>query len=231
MKKFLHFIISRVALKWPSDNGGYRHEETGLDWNEWVADSIGLYDKYCRQSLKYQACTDFILLSMFNEGIENTGTVLSNEKILYCKDINEVNAVAMSECSKYVNHYEKFLFTRIDRDDCLHNLFVYTLHEMVDRYEGIMPYYFDVGRIHISEPATGRCSIKDYYHTTSPFTSILQASTDLDLKIYKGHGRIKDRYPGIKNDNLEVLQIIHGKNLLNKIKGQPVANIDMRSFY
>jgi hypothetical protein len=45
--KIKHILVSRVAIKW-------RHQETGMSWEEWLNDSIKLYDKYCRPSIQNQ---------------------------------------------------------------------------------------------------------------------------------------------------------------------------------
>jgi hypothetical protein len=76
MKKYKHIIVSRVGLKWYENETTLRCETLGLTWDEWISDSIHLYDTYCRNSLNNQTNKDFILLSLFDESVEFFGNLI-----------------------------------------------------------------------------------------------------------------------------------------------------------
>lgn len=232
--KYKHVVISRVAIKYAMWNLPNRLEHPEkhyrnlgrFDWNEWVSESVVLYDKYCRNSLKKQTNDNFILLSLFDENINYVGDVLPNECIIKIK-----RGFSVSDCVyEFLSNYsDLFLTSRIDRDDCYSSDFVEVLQGKVDAHienNGETPYFFDTDHINTFDGTT-TTSFK--YWVTSPFVSVL---TDNIKKMYvysKTHGKIKDAINGEYFSELETLQIIHDHNVFNCSRGEEIK-LNLKNF-
>jgi hypothetical protein len=221
MKKYKHIIISRVAMKWYDENGELIcKSKLGLTWEEWLKNSIRLYDTYCRPSLKNQSNKNFILLTIVDESVVDVGPVLPNEHIIRIGQVSELGSAIEKFITKNVEE-RIYLLSRLDRDDCYSRDFVDSLQKKANEYLGKADepsnFYFDIDHYNMYDPVTNVFTTAKYGDRTSPFTSILTDSPGIG--IYSGHGRIKEKMMGTKVSSLEVLQIIHGENISNRVRG------------
>jgi hypothetical protein len=225
MNDFKHFIISRVACKWYNEKGMLRCEaELNKSWNNWSKESINLYDTFCRKSINNQTNKNFTLISIFDNDITDYGNVLDNEIILKLNNINDIKNVVR----KYINesniNNKYILISRIDRDDCYKNNFVDILHKKINENKIEKECYFDISKINNYNLTTKSKLVKDYSNRTSPFVSTLEYNEqNINLYSLAGHNSVIKKIKGIDIDELQVLQIIHDDNLLNKSIGN---NID-----
>jgi hypothetical protein len=222
MNDFKHLIISRVACKWYNEKGQLRCEsELNKSWKDWSKESIELYDKFCRKSLKNQTNKNFTILSIFDQNITDYGNILPNEVILKLNNIDDIKNVVREYIvnSKINNKY--ILISRIDRDDCYKNNFVDILHKKINENEIKDECYFDISKINNYNLITKSKLIKDYINKTSPFVSTLEYNKkNINLYSLIGHNSVIKIIKGIDVNELNVLQIIHGNNLLNKSIGK-----------
>ena len=71
---------------------------------------------------------------------------------------------------------------------------------------------------------------KKYDVATSPFVSTIEKVVNLKCLILSGHTKVRNHLAGYKFKELEVLQIIHDKNILNKSIGVDEM-VDIENFY
>jgi len=229
MKKYKHIIISRVAMKWYDENGELIcKSKLGLEWEKWLKNSISLYDTYCRPSLKNQSNKNFILLTIVDESVTEVGPVLPNEHVIRISQVSELGSAIEKFITENVEE-RIYLLSRLDRDDCYSRDFVDTLQKKANEYLGkaeeLSNFYFDVDHYSMYDPVSNIFTTAKYGDRTSPFTSILTDSPGIG--IYSGHGRIKEKMIGTKVSNLEVLQIIHGENISNRVRGVAIPKISI----
>jgi glycosyltransferase involved in cell wall biosynthesis len=215
--KFLHLVISRVAIKWNN-----RNHEVGLNWENWVNNSFYLYDNYCRVSLENQTNKNFRLISLVDSEIKDYGKLNKNEEILFVNDISQITSVVKNYISSLPEKYDFILMTRIDRDDVIKNNFIENLHNNVNDYlnnnSNITKFYFDIENVHMHSIINNISYYKDFYKKiTSPFISVIEKNdSNLECVIYNyDHSSIKSKIDGKKYKNLEAIQIVHDHNLLN----------------
>jgi hypothetical protein len=220
MIDFKHLVISRVACKWYI-NGKLRCEtELNKSWEDWSTESIDLYNNYCRKSLANQTNKNFKLISIFDEDINDYGDLLPNEDIVKLKNINDIKIVIRKYLKDNNINNKYLLISRIDRDDCYKNNFIKILHNNITNNNYNEDFYFDINKINIYNLLTKNKNIKEYKQATSPFVTTLEYNKDnINLYSLAGHTSVIKKIKGIDIDELEVLQIIHGNNLLNKSTG------------
>jgi len=210
-----HFIISRVALKW-------KFKQVGMTWEAWLKESVELYDKYLRASLRKQAFQNFTLVTLVDESVtdEQLGHRLKNEIVVRVFRMNIIHALR-SQID--LSGMDKILITRCDRDDVLRNNFVHQL-QMLLAADKQPPFYFDIMSYYIWN---GRQLNKFQYMSdrTSPFVSTLEKVKEGKAVFYPykyKHGYVIDQMGGVKDDSLRAIQVIHKHNVLNRMEGRQV---------
>jgi len=229
--KIKHIVITRLAVNWTN------HKNFKQDWNVWVDESIGFMDQLCRPSLKNQSNQDFTLLSLVDESIDDFGDVLPNENILKVQSNNGnyPKGNILMEINKYVksvsNEYDAIITTRLDRDDCLHKDFIDNTQTLLkncnkNTYVDIKnSFTYDiVNNIVHSSPK--------YYTMISPFVSTFEIITNNEIECISmkyDHTDVGKYISGSKTNKLSVIQVITGKNMINKMYGKP-AKIEKNDY-
>lgn len=219
-KKYLHLVITRLAIKWKRNNV-FRNEEVGLDWDNWLKDSFDLHNKFCRKSLSNQTNKDFKLISLIDKSVENIGNPLDNEVFLHVDGVEDIASKVKAYLNKINEKYNYVLVTRVDRDDVVKNNFIENLQNHVDLYMKNIKdnkYYFDIIENYLLLLKNNKIYKKNYYSTvTSPFISVLERNdNNFECTVYKyDHDLIKRKINGKKYNDLQVIQVIHDNNILN----------------
>lgn len=220
-KKYLHLIISRVAIKWKSKNR-YRNEDVGLNWEDWVKNSFILYDKFCRKSLQNQSNQNFKLISLIDKSIKDVGNILPNEATVHVSELSQISKEVITYVSSLEEKYDYILITRIDRDDVLKYNFVENLQKNVEDYlvnHQADKFYFDIGPNYVYSTKSNTTYYKDYYKkVTSPFISVLERNdNNFECVVYNySHDFIDKKVKGNKYEDLQAIQVVHDHNILNQ---------------
>lgn len=224
-----HIVVTRLALKW-------RFNETKLNWENWLENSVHLMDNFCRKSLKNQTNQDFTLLSFVDESVEEYGNVLNNEIILKVKGRNnqypkQEMITQINEYLKGIENLDSVILTRLDRDDCLHETFLGKVKNyLISNEESFidlnysLTYDFKNKTIHNS---------KKYFNTfVSPFVSTHETIKNNELRcisLLVDHDAVPKYLKGKKVDDLFAMQVIHENNLKNRIYGETI-NINLKEY-
>lgn len=209
-----HYVITRLALKLDAK---WRKRTTGLDWDEWVKDSIQLMDKYCRPSLKNQSDQDFTLLSLVDPSVTDVGTPLDNEVIIRFNFKNQnsiINAI-----NGAIDDPDWVIITRLDRDDCLRYDFIEKVKQYLsDEKEA----YVDIKKM-ISYDAINNAAYDSpkYNRCVSPFVSVREKVNGRIrcIPFAVNHSQVNRKLPGRKVTDLIPVQVVHGTNVTNKVAG------------
>lgn len=218
-----HIVVTRFAIKW-------RFNETKLKWKDWLDNSVQLMDTFCRPSLKNQTNQDFTLLSLVDDSVSDYGNVLNNEVIikLNVTDNSYPKPKIIEGVNKYIESledYDAVILTRLDRDDCLHYKFL----EKVKRYliSGIEQYVDLNHSLTYDYNKKITHDSKKYYNTfVSPFVSTCELINNNNkikcISLLVDHNDVPKYLKGEKINDLFAMQVIHGKNLVNRIYGEPI---------
>ena len=227
--KVKHLLISRVAVKWNHPQLGWRHEEINMLWDDWVKDSIQLYDKYCRPSLRQQTDQDFTLLSLVDENIKEFGNILENEVLIKLKSEGDFIKRIVNGINSYIetikDEYEYIIVTRIDRDDCLRKDYVSNVKKgmldgkITEKYLDLyFSYTYDVKKDIVYDS-------HKYYVTVSPFVSTMERIKEGKIRCVSfivDHNIVPTLLNGRKANNLVAIQVIHENNLRNMVVGKEI---------
>lgn len=230
MGKVKHIIVTRLALKW-------RFSETKLSWDDFLKESIYLMNTYTRPSLKNQSNQDFTLLSIMDESVNDYGNVLDNEIILKVKT-EKNNAYPKQNMINVVNEYignlegyDSVILTRLDRDDALHIDFI----NNVQKYLNSNPNsYIDLNNsITFNSRKNKAHDSKKYFNTfVSPFVSTHEKINNNKINcisLLVDHDQVPRHLKGKKVNDLYAMQVIHGRNLVNRIYGN-IININLNEY-
>ena len=216
MTDFRHIVVVRLAMK-------KLFVRRGVSWDEWVKRSIELYDTFLRPSLKRQTNQNFTILSLANEHLSSIGDMLDNE--IWIKT-GKGHGLIQSINEQFVSNEKNLLITRIDRDDAVSEDFIEIVQERAknDIAQGITSKYYDICDVYKYDTETGDVMIDDRYNTMcSPFVTVLERPSKeekIRCQPYSTpHTKIPTFVDGEKIKELKALQVIHGGNVLNKMKG------------
>jgi len=230
MNKVKHIIVTRLALKW-------RFSETKLSWDDFVNESIELMTKFTRPSLKNQDNQDFTLLSIVDESVTDYGNTLENEVVLKVeteKNNGYPKKAMINAVNKYISEiqgYDSVILTRLDRDDALRFDFI----DNVQNYLKDKPNnYIDLNNsITYNSRGKKAHNSKKYFNTfVSPFVSTHEKIEDDKIKcisLLVDHDQVPKYLKGRKVNDLYAMQVIHGRNLVNRIYGDNI-NIDLKEY-
>jgi len=224
-----HVVVTRLALKW-------RFNETKLNWDSWLKNSVELMDLFCRPSLRNQTNQNFMLLSLVDESVDYFGNILENETIIKVSSKN--NEYPKQEMIQKINNYlnefddvDAVILTRLDRDDCLHYKFLERVWEYLkDGDEKYVDLNYSL-TYDLSKKIA--YNSKKYYHTfVSPFVSTCEKIKKGNLRcisLLVDHNHVPQHLNGKKVNDLFAMQVIHENNLKNKIYGERIE-INMNEY-
>lgn len=219
--KFKHLVISRLAIKWS-------YHRLNLSWDEWLNDSINLYDNYTRPSLLNQTNQNFILVTLVDESVEYVGNKLVNEVIVKVSEGNEQIGFK-DELNEFIkntfNDCDYLIMSRMDRDDMYHKDYINIIQDYVSNNPN-KEYYIDNSIIYSFDSINNTMYLSNKYSKIiSPFVTIVQKNNDgfVNKNVYSvQHSEWNKHLSGEKLDNLLPVQVIHNNNLLNKITGNKI---------
>lgn len=218
-----HIIVTRLALKW-------RFSETNLKWDDFLKESIRLMDIYTRPSLKNQNNQNFTLLSLVDETVNEYGNVLPNEIILKIptqKNFEYPKKVMIEKVNDYINSLkdcDSVILTRLDRDDALKFDFIDKVQKyLLNNTES----YIDLNNSITYDVKNKKFHDSKKYKNTfvSPFVSTHEKIKNGKIKcisLLVDHDQVHKYLKGKKVNDLYAMQVIHGRNLKNKIYGEKI---------
>lgn len=213
--EYNHIIFTRFNVPSPGKEEVIRSDKN------WLESRFQLFDKFCFPSVKGQTCADFTWLVFFDEHTPDRYKELISD---YQKRLPSFTPVFVSTWNTEVVHSairrylskDFLLTTRLDNDDAIHKDFVSTLRDQ-DHEEGVY-YNFSDGLTFNKGVAF---SHKDL---SNAFLSYFEKSDGFQGVWKYAHPDVIQKFQ-VQQLKLEYawLQVIHGTNVSNKVRGKMVT--------
>lgn len=215
-QKFCHFLLTRFNV--PAENKKYKK---ALSTKNWLEHRFNLFENYCLPSIKNQSKQDFVWLVFFDE---NTPEEYKKKIYQYVNEYPNlvpiwVEKLSLEQVKQSIRERtfqdQYILTTRLDNDDALHGAYFESLYKSIS--EQMQP------------PFALNCSqgiiynqTKTYLHSNSSnaFISLYESIENFKTVWCEQHQNIEKIYKTIQIDSKTFwLQIVHGSNISNRIKG------------
>ncbi len=225
---FQHIILTRFNLATPGREFSLRTQP------DWLEHRFGLFERYCLPSFAAQTETNFRWILFFDEGTPDVFRrrieTLQQEVpfVAYFTGLFDSGGWARSVHEKFPSDEPLLLTTRIDNDDALPRDFVARLHQAVaDKDHALGTYNFRNGLIR-----KGR-HLYALQHESNAFFSLLeQAGPDIRTASSIAHMEIAADGPVHQIDGTPGwMQIVHERNVSNKIRGQLCDPAEARDLF
>jgi len=218
---FSHFLISRFNIKVAG------LPEVSTQWSEhrW-----GLFERYCLPSVENQSTKNFCWLLYINP---NTPKVILGKLTHTAKRCEFLKLVPVSDDAEMKAHFidkvrqqssgKKFVITsRLDSDDAIGLNYIEQLQATCKAESRRMVLNFDNGLI--LKPAGGRALVFRTSQKANPFISLVEkVSPKAQTILHQPHLKwaADPDYKNLETNEPSWLQIVHEKNVINTVKGDP----------
>jgi hypothetical protein len=205
---FKHYILTRFNIGLYSDNP-YKIADPAA----WMRERIRLFNQYCLPSIKSQTCQDFTWILAF-DGL--TKLSIFNEIELPDNAITCVTQphLYLREC---VKEADWIITSRFDNDDYYEPDFV----EVVQKSFRFEREVIDIDYKVVDEK-TGKFYTSNRWRANSPFLSLCEPWENIVTAMGHPHSEMPNYYPAEKLPGCHAVQVIHGGNVCNKIKGKEI---------
>lgn len=224
--KFQHFIITHFNIKFHWKGGHPTNRK--LPSKEWTEYRFKLFEKYCYPSLCRQTNQNFSWLVFFDDTITDKKMV---------KKFNRITPVYISnyDCWKYTDvereirrrlkSETKWVITsKIDSDDMFNPAFIQSISRSFDEKEKLIEYmsglYYDIH--------SKQFKMRTFF-SSPPFLSVIESTDKRRLKTcnFVNHPSMRNHFKNVNRmkdkENLMWCIIIHGKNIINEMRGSPIT--------
>lgn len=218
-----HVILTRFNVMMPGWNSPIRLDP------DWLNNRFELFEILCLPSIVNQTIRDFEWFVYFDS--QTPDKFKRQIEILQAKypfksifvDIFDIREISKHLSDTFKEH-DFLLTSRLDSDDLLANAYVEELHRVV--YQG--PFdkrvvNFDNGAILLQK--SGKNYLYDYHDNSSPFSSLLEPNNnDLLTILSVNHTTLHQHFDVVNVTGQPMwLQVVHGGNVSNIVRGKRVA--------
>lgn len=228
LDRFEHFLLTRFNVPnpdWMKD----KNQNPVLD-EEWLDHRFEIFEKFTLPSVAGQTNRKFTWLVFFDEEtpgkyryrISEYQVKCGNFKPVFVSDWKDYSQKLQGSLSSGIDKTQQYLLTsRLDNDDCIHREYIHDTQQAF-REEKRMVIDYPVG---YALETGQKPEIRKRYRKFGHFISLVEA-VEADSPFETVLSRTHDEWSGTKSielgDKAYWLEIIHEKNLLNKLKGEKV---------
>ncbi|MAE91105.1 MAG: hypothetical protein CMI67_16225 [Pelagibaca sp.] len=220
-----HIIFTRFNVK----SGG--KERQLREQREWLKGRYELFDRYCFPAVKGQSDSNFQWLVFFDIDTPDEYKELNDS---YKEEFPNFNPVYVSEWNSDViksaifalvpENTEWLMSTRLDNDDGIHEHFVKGLKEC--EFEDSTYFNYPHGLTFSNGKGY------KHYDDSNAFLSYIEPIADIDGVWKYPHPEVIKKFPIVQLDLKNAwLQVVHGGNVSNKVRGDLVDFEIWRSAY
>ncbi|WP_162340639.1 glycosyltransferase [Cyclobacterium salsum] len=223
---FKHFLFTRFNVQY-LEMVPYN---LGLDPEVWLEGRIELFFDFCYRSVKNQTSKGFQWHVFFDSrtsrhfidsiaGQDTDGIITFH----YTDHWKKLDAEILQILEGAKNQCDILISTRLDGDDAVSADFIGSIQSEVMKLITETPYAINCSNGVILDTQSGIYYQKKMH--SNPFISLVQNSAALDISIFKlEHQTISGEIKTIELDRPKMwLQVVHGRNLVNKSSGLPLA--------
>jgi hypothetical protein len=227
MTKIQHFLLTRFNVK-----VNYNSAKTGID-PAWLSHRFDLFERFCYPSVHAQTSSDFQWLVYFDS---ETPQVFKEKIDRYAEWENFIPIYLETEFSDQINQEKIFalikekteylITTRMDNDDAVCKFFIQSIRDNFEEREFefisfVNGYVLDSGKLY------------SFKYLNNPFTSLVErikstSTTEIRTVLCGEHSQLSKlgHIKQIETDSTW-LQVVHGKNVSNRIRGirQPIRKL------
>lgn len=209
MKKFKHYILTRYNLGIYSKDNPYA--ATVGDPEKWMKHRAQLF-KACYDSVMNQTCKDFEWIIAIDGATPFRWyrKLMSHERVI-------IVYTQPHQTLRYFDHEAEWLITtRLDNDDILHPDFVAKIQAQFDETTKLIDVHYEAVKdgVHYQSGRT---------RPNSPFLSLIEPwGENVMTALGRPHTVMCEQYPAVWLPDVLAYQMIHDRNVSNKINGRPV---------
>src|ERR1051326_2080248 len=219
MSRFVHVLMTRFNVSLPG---------RVLADRAWLAHRFELFEQFCFPSVAAQSCQNFTWLVFFKSGLDEESQKriesyrhYSSFVPLYVEDALDAHTLIRA-VDEPARGYDFLITSRLDNDDALATRYVETVQSCFARSEFQFLNFTDGYQI-------SRKGVYRYRDTSNPFISLIERVPGFRTVLGCGNHSFLAKAGPIRQ--LEAvpgwLQVIHGRNLLNRIAGTPVSGEEL----
>jgi hypothetical protein len=199
-----------------------------MDLNEWMEGRIQLFFDYCYPSVKNQSNKNFEWIIFFDSRTPkeylNRISEMDDQGIIefrFTDHWDKLDAEILQILDEHKHSYGQLISTRLDCDDAVSEDFVERIQGEVLKNRAQTPFAINFSNGVILDKES-----KIYYLKkieSNAFISLVQDKTSLGVSIFKmEHQTISGSINTVDFNYPKMwLQVVHGKNLINKSSGLP----------
>lgn len=206
---FKHYILTRFNLGLYSDNP-YKVPDPDL----WLSHRLKLFEKYCLPSVRKQTCKDFTWVMAWDE--RTPEAILKKYDYLDCVQI--VHEQPHVWLRQQRPEAEWLLTTRFDNDDIYLPAFVADVQAAFRFKEEVIDVNY-----HAWDLYADRYYESGRNRANSPFLSLAEQWNKTPVTaLGRPHSVMPDHYYARRLDGVHAIQILHDRNVSNKINGEQI---------
>jgi len=213
-KRFIHLLLTRFSVK----IAGGRCKERG-----WLEHRFELFERFCFPSLFTQSCQNFRWLVFLDSSLPPDLRLRMDEHARKFPRLLPVyvpefftQTIARRSVAPLLQGHEYLITSRLDNDDGLATRFIETVQGRFEEqaFEFInLPHGFVF---------SGR-NVYSWSHPANPFISLIERSANFQTVLCGCHADLLKLGPVQQVEETPGwLQVVHGQNLANGVKGVPV---------
>ena len=228
---FNHFLITRFNLRLPRNMNLKDRSGNDVRGKEWLDHRTNLFIKYCLPSVLNQTNKKFSWLIYFDSATSNE--VLSVFRDIETQYKNLIRIILADDYDSFLKSYcndvldmsdrdcKYIITTRLDNDDIIHKDFVSAIQNKFRKQNFIAVNFLKI--LMLNPEKTNKLHID--YIFSNHFISVIEARRSSGIAGCYSRG---DRYWNIRNEIIQItdrpycIEIISGRNLLNRFRGFPV---------
>jgi len=221
MDTFRHVILTRFNV---------RVEQSDPPGCDWLEHRFALFERFCLPSVKAQTCGNFVWILFCDPDIpgpflDRIGAYAQWKTLrpIFFRNVFD-RGMAVAAVSDLTRGHSHLITSRLDNDDAICRTFVESIQRSF-RGQKFEFFNFTNGYI-LDTNADGR--IWSGRHTSNAFISLVERAADRST-VYCGNHMDLDRQGPVTQiaEPAAWLQVVHGRNLSNRVWGTPGPAIDL----
>ncbi len=218
MATFRHIILTRFNV---------RIEQSAPPGLDWLEHRFSVFERFCLPSVRAQSCGNFVWVLFcdpdipprFRERIRGYAEWETLRPIFFRNQFDQ--GMVRATVAGFAHSHSHLITSRLDNDDAICRTFVESVqrefrgqdYEFVNFTNG---YVWEGGRLW-----AGR-------HTSNPFISLIERTANYSTVYCGNHMELHLQGPVVQvAEPAAWLQVVHGRNLSNRVWGAPQPDIDL----
>jgi hypothetical protein len=211
-------------------NVNFKHLENDLSNRhldeKWLDYRLDLFLKYCAPSVLGQNRGDFYWIINFDKDTKQSfiNKISDLDKRIKPITLKKQEVELLKNITK---EYDRFIFTRIDSDDCLRKNFINNIYNFSINNINKEEFLIDINFLVLQSKTNYFYKKEMPANVASHFVSL--CTKNIEANIYMQHGIIANNYDYNRIEDYLAIRVVHESNLKNKFSKKQMieTNIDI----